>query len=364
MLISLSVSEVVDICGPGRVEGQTTRAVVGLASLPRAEPGDLSFLGSAKYKAQVAATRASVVLVPDDFPGAPAEQQVFLRVANPSRALDRLCRHLEAQLWPRPETGIHPSACIDPSARLAAGAAVGPHCVIEAGVVVGERTWLEAGTFLGRNVRVGNDCRFFPGAKVLAECLVGSRVILHAGAVVGADGFGYDTVDGRHAKIPQIGTVILEDDVEVGANSTIDRARLSATVIREGTKIDNLVQIAHNVVVGRHCILCAQAGIAGTTTLEDYVVLGGQAGLGGHLTVGKGSMIGGGSGVTSDLPPGSKVKGSPPLPLFTEQRLHALRKRLPDLFKRVESIEEHLGLPSRREGPAGGAASGEAPAER
>jgi UDP-3-O-[3-hydroxymyristoyl] glucosamine N-acyltransferase len=352
MLLSLSVSEVMEICGPGRLEGSTSEMVRGIAALPQAGPGDLSFLGSSRYRPAVATTRATCVLVPEDFQGTPRENQVFLRVANPSHALSLLCRRLEVRLWPRPPAGIHPSAHIDASARVAASASIGPLCVVEAGAVIGERAWLEAGVFIGRGVTIGEDCRFHPGGKVLAECVIGNRVLIHAGVVIGCDGFGFETVGGVHEKIPQVGTVIIHDDVEIGANSTVDRARFSATVIGRGTKIDNLVHVGHNVVIGRGCILCAQVGIAGTTTIEDYVVMGGQAGLGGHLTVGRGSMIGGGSGVTSDLEPGSKVKGTPPLPLMTEQRINALRKRLPELFRRVAALEEKAGMSGGRSDPA------------
>lgn len=345
MLLSLSVSEVLEICGPGRLEGSTSETIRGIAALPQAGPGDLTFLGSSRYRAAVATTRASCVLVPEEHAGSPQPNQVFLRVPNPSHALSLFCRRMEARLWPRPPAGIHPSALVDASAEVAASACVGPFCVLEAGARVGERTWLEAGVFVGRGVSIGDDCRLHPGAKVLAECSLGHRVLLHAGVVIGCDGFGYETINGVHEKIPQVGTVIIHDDVEIGANSTIDRARFSATVVGRGTKIDNLVHVGHNVVIGRGCILCAQVGIAGTTTLEDFVVMGGQAGLGGHLTVGRGSMIAGQSGITSDLPPGSKVKGNPPLPLVAEQRINALRKRLPDLFQRVAALEHRLGRP-------------------
>jgi UDP-3-O-[3-hydroxymyristoyl] glucosamine N-acyltransferase len=185
-----------------------------------------------------------------------------------------------------------------------------------------------------------------PGVTVTTECILKNRVRLHAGVVVGSDGFGYEFVAGRHEKVPQVGRVVIGDDVEIGANSTLDRARFSETIIGEGTKIDNLVQIAHNVVIGRHCLICAQAGISGSTTVEDYVVVGGQAGLAGHLTVGKGSKIDGQTGVNSDLEPGSFVKGSPCLPYNLEQRINVLRKRLPELFRRVDEIATRLEKPS------------------
>ena len=163
---------------------------------------------------------------------------------------------------------------------------------------------------------------------------------LQPGVVIGSDGFGYELVAGRHEKIPQVGNVTLGDDVEIGANSTLDRARFSRTTVGEGTKIDNLVQIAHNVVIGKHCILCSQVGISGSTTLEDYVVLGGQAGIGGHITLGKGTKAGGQTGIAFDTPPGSYLNGTPAIPYMVERRLQILHQRLPDLFKRVEALEK------------------------
>jgi len=339
MTFSLSADELTAICGAGRLEGTTTESIRAIASLAQARPGDLTFLGNPKYRSAVATTQGTVVIVPEDHPGAPAANQVFLRVANPSLALARVCKRIEQQLWPRPAAGVHPSAVVDASASVAAGVTIGPLCVVEAGAVIGERTWLEAGSFVGRNARIGVDTRLYPGVKVLAECRIGDRVILQAGVVVGSDGFGYETVRGRHEKVPQVGIVTIGDDVEIGANSTIDRARFNTTLIGDGAKLDNLVQIGHNVVVGRHCIICAQVGISGSTTLEDYVVLGGQAGLAGHLTVGRGCKVDGQTGVNSDLAPGSFVKGSPCLPYNLEQRLNVLRKRIPDLFKRVDALE-------------------------
>lgn len=352
MTFSLSAEELAAICGPGRLEGSTTESLRAIASLALARSGDVTFLGNPKYRSAVATTQGSLVIVPEDHSGGPSTNQVFFRVANPSLAVALLCRRLEQQLWPRPPAGVHPSAVVDPSARIGSGVTIGPLCVVEAGAGVGDNAWLEAGVYLGRNVRIGADCRLFPGVKVMAECIVGARVILQAGVVLGADGFGYETVRGRHEKVPQIGNVIVGDDVEIGANSTVDRARFNATVIGEGTKIDNLVQVGHNVTIGKHCIVCAQVGISGSTTLDEYVVLGGQAGVAGHITIGRGAKVDGQTGVNSNLAPGSFVKGSPCLPYNLEQRLNVLRKRIPDLFKRVDALEAalHLGRTESKSG--------------
>ncbi len=342
MQIALSAAEIADIVHPLSTKGATSVTVRGLASLATAQVGELAFLGNAKYGSEVAATAASVVLLPLGYAGEPGVNQLFLLVQNPSLALARVCARLEQALWPRPAPGVHASAVVAPGARVAASATVGPLCVVEEGAVVGERTHLQAQVFLGRNARVGDDCWLMPGVVVAAECELHERVRLHAGVVVGSDGFGYEFVAGRHEKVPQVGQVIVERDVEIGANSTLDRARFSRTVVGEGTKIDNLVQVAHNVVIGRHCLLCAQVGISGSTTLGDYVVMGGQSGLAGHLTVGRGAQIDGQSGVRTDLAPGSKAKGSPSLPFQLEQRINILRQRLPDLFRRVGEMEAEI----------------------
>jgi UDP-3-O-[3-hydroxymyristoyl] glucosamine N-acyltransferase len=346
MELSFTAAEIAEIVQARATRGETRETVRGIASLGEARTGDLSFLGNPKYKPEVAATAASVVLLPADYVGDPKPGQLFLLLDKPSVGLARLCARVERSLWPQPAPGVHASAIVSPDARVAASATIGPLCIVEAGAVVGERTHLQARAFVGRRAEIGDDCWLMPGVTVTAQCVLKNRVRLHAGVVVGSDGFGYEFVGGRHEKVPQIGNVIVEDDVEIGANSTLDRARFSQTVIGEGTKIDNLVQIAHNVVVGKHCLICAQAGISGSTTVEDFVIVGGQAGLAGHLTVGKGSKIDGQTGVNSDIAPGSFVKGSPCLPYNLEQRINVLRKRLPDLFHRVDEIERRLEKPS------------------
>ncbi|HEY9250460.1 MAG TPA: UDP-3-O-(3-hydroxymyristoyl)glucosamine N-acyltransferase, partial [Rariglobus sp.] len=339
MQLAFSAADIAAIVQPVSVKGTTAATVQGIAALAVARPGDLSFLGNPKYKSEVVSTAASVVLLPPDYAGEPAPGQQFLFVEKPSVALARVCARIEQLLWPRPVPGIHPTAVIAADARIAASATIGPFCVIEAGAVVGERTYLQAQAFIGRNVSIGDDCWLMPRVTIATECVVGNRVRLHAGVVIGSDGFGYEFVQGRHEKVPQVGNVVIENDVEIGANSTFDRARFSRTVVGEGTKIDNLVQVGHNVVIGRHCLICSQVGISGSTTLEDYVVLGGQAGIAGHLTIGKGSKTDGQTGVNSDLPPGSFVKGSPCMPYNLEQRFNVLKKKLPDLFKRVDALE-------------------------
>jgi UDP-3-O-[3-hydroxymyristoyl] glucosamine N-acyltransferase len=342
MQVSFSPAEIAAIVRPVLERGATTETIRGVAALGEALQGDISFLGNPKYRREVASTRASIVLLPPGYEGEPSPNQSFLLVDNPSVALARLCSRIEQALWPKPAPGVHPTASVSPGAAVAASATVGPLCVVEADAVVGAGSHLQAQVFLGRGASVGEDCWLMPGSAVAAECILGNRVRLQPGVIVGSDGFGYEFVDGRHEKIPQVGTVVIGDDVEIGANSTLDRARFSRTLVGEGTKIDNLVQVGHNVVIGRHCLICAQAGISGSTTLEDYVVLAGQAGLVGHITLGRGAKVGAQSGVSRDVPPGASVFGTPSLPVMLEQRITVLRNRLPELFKRVAALEDRL----------------------
>lgn len=342
MQLQFTVAELSAIVSPQATRGTTVESIRGIAALSEAAAGDLSFLGNSKYKNDVATTRASVVLLPLDYLGEPATGQVFLFVDNPSLALARLCARIEQALWPKPAPGIHPTAVIDPSVQVPASATIGPFCVIEAGAKIGERVHLQARAFIGRHAVIGDDSWLMAGVTIVTECVVGQRVRMHPGVVIGADGFGYEFARGRHEKVPQVGNVVIGDDVEIGANSTIDRARFSQTVIGEGTKIDNLVQVGHNVIVGKHCMLCAQVGIAGSTVLEDYVVMGGQSGVSGHVRIGKGAKAGGQAGITANIEPGETVNGTPAFNYSLERRLVVLYRRLPDLFKRVDALEAQL----------------------
>ena len=245
-----------------------------------------------------------------------------------------------AALWPRPAAGIHPSAVVDPSAQIDPTATVGPLCVIEANVVVGPRTVLQAQAFLGRAAHIGADGWFMPGVHLATETHVGDRVKLHAGVVLGSDGFGYDSSSGKHLKIPQVGQVVIADDVEIGANTTIDRARFGRTWIGEGTKIDNLDMIAHNCVIGRHVIIVAQAGIAGSTRIADYTVVAAQVGIAGHLDIGgPGVTFTAKTGVTANIRTPGVYMGTPAQPMKEYQHQLVMLRRLPDLAARVKRLE-------------------------
>ena len=347
MTTSFTIAELASLTGANSVEGACVGPITGVAALAEAAPSDLSFLGNAKYADAVAASKAGAILVPLAFAGRPAAGQAFLRVDNPSYALALLCGVLESRLWPRPPAGIHASAVVAASAKVDASAHVGPLCVIGEGAAVAAGAVLEARCFVGARASVGPDSWLKPGVTIGDYCVVGARCRLQSGAVIGSDGFGYEPVQGEIRRIPQIGNVVLEDDVEVGANSTLDRARFSRTVVGRGTKIDNLVQVAHNVRIGRQCLITAQVGIAGSTTLGDHCVLGGQSGVAGHLTLGDRVKLGAQAGLFEDVPADGFMNGTPAVPFGLERRLVVLSRRLPELFKKVDSLAASLDSAKR-----------------
>jgi UDP-3-O-[3-hydroxymyristoyl] glucosamine N-acyltransferase len=347
MTISFTIDELASLTGAKAVEGACVGPIKGVAALAEATSADLSFLGNVKYADAVASSRAGVILVPVAFAGKPAAGQAFLRVDNPSYALALLCGVLEARLWPRPPAGVHASAVVAATARVDASAHVGPLSVIGEGAIVEAGAVLEARCHVGARASVGPDCWLKPGVVVGDYCVLGARCRIQSGAVIGSDGFGYEPVNGEIQRIPQVGNVVLEDDVEVGANSTLDRARFSQTVVGRGTKIDNLVQIAHNVRIGRQCLITAQVGIAGSTTLGDHCVLGGQSGIAGHLTLGDRVKLGAQTGLFEDVPADGFMNGTPAVPFGLERRLVVLSRRLPELFKKVDSLAASLDSAKR-----------------
>jgi UDP-3-O-[3-hydroxymyristoyl] glucosamine N-acyltransferase len=333
----------------GTVEGDGSVRIRGLASLEEAGPGDLSFYGNPRYRKELATTRASAVLLPPDEPVSRADV-AWVRVASPHLAFARLLSvfHPGARLPP----GVHARAEVHPSARVDPSATVMALAVVEAGAVVGARSVLWPGSYVGEGSRLGEDCVLQPGAVVRERCVLGDRVVLQPGVVVGSDGFGFafDPAGPAHVKVPQVGTVRIEDDVEVGAGSCIDRATLGETFIGRGTKIDNLVQIAHNVRVGPLSILCAQVGVSGSTELGAGVVLAGQVGIVGHVQVGDGARVAAGSGVPHDVPPGETVSGAPAVQHALWLRQSAALKRLPELLREVRELRARLAaLESRKD---------------
>lgn len=342
MKIKLTVNEVLALDEKAKAEGNSDLSISGIASLSDAQPGDLSFLGNPKYKGEVPGSKASVILVPEDFEGSPQNDQLYIRTQNPSFLLAKLCRAIETKLRPKPKPGIHPSAIVEEDVQIDSSASVGPFCTIKSGAKVEAHAVLEAYTYIGRDVRVGESSYLMPRVTVYDYCEVGKECYINSGCVIGSQGFGYETVDGAHQSVPQIGNVIIEDRVDIGANTTIDRARFSSTKIGEGTKIDNLVQIAHNVTIGKHCIIVAQSGISGSSTLENYVVIGGQVGLVGHIKIGTGAKVGAQSGITKDIKPGEFYRGTPAMPYMLAQRVEVLKNRLPDFVERLKKVEKLL----------------------
>ena len=335
-----TVSQLAALVGGEVFSGSGDTPIDGPASLADAQPGEISFFAHPRYAHDLKQTRASAVLVPRDFAG--ETSAACIRVDNPSAAFTRITGEFVREPAPAP-AGVHPSAVVHPGAQVAPDASIGEQAVLMPGAVIGPRSVVMAGAYVGAGARLGTGCLLHPHAVVHHGCLLGDRVILHSGVVVGSDGFGYDTKDGRHVKIPQSGIVVVENDVEIGANTTIDRARFGRTFIGEGTKIDNLVMIAHNVVIGKHCIVCAQVGIAGSARIGDYVILAGQAGLVGHIRIGDGAIVGAQTGVSNDIEPGARVVGSPPRPIGEWKRSIVRVDRLAELYDRVKKLEPRAG---------------------
>jgi len=342
MKFSYQLEEILNIVGEASVEGQSDDDLCGIATLGQAQKGDISFLGNRKYRGKVDQSQASLILLPQDYEGKPKRSQIFLRLPKPSLALAQICAEIERKILPAPPPDIHPSAVIDRDAIVADSAYVGPFCHVAAGARIGEESILTAHVHIGTAAVVGERCRISPQVYIGDYCELGNEVLLSAGVVIGSDGFGYEFVEGQHLKIPQIGVVRLANRVEIGANTTVDRARFSETYIGEGTKIDNLVQIGHNVRIGKHCLIVAQVGISGSAELEDYVVVGGQSGITGHIKVGAHTQIGGQSGVSKTIPAESIIQGSPACDIHLYRRLTALQRKLPEFMHRIQALEKHL----------------------
>lgn len=319
--VALGLGEIAGAAGVSLPEGADPLAeITGTAPLEHAGPGDLAYMDNARYGEALAGTKAGACLVSPRFAAKVPASTIALVTRDPYRVYaGLLARFHPDAMRPRSQfaaEGVSPGSHVHPAARLEENVVVDPGAVIGPGAEIGSGTVIGPNAVVGPNVRIGRDCSIGAGTT-LSHALLGNRVILHPGARLGQDGFGFAMGAGGHLKVPQTGRVIVQDDVEIGANTTIDRGAGRDTVIGEGTKIDNLVQIAHNVVIGRHCVIVSGVGISGSTTLEDYVVLGGQVGVVGHLRIGMGSQIAGSSNVNRDVPPGSRWGGTPAKPVRT-----------------------------------------------
>lgn len=335
--MTLTLEQIAKLSG-GKVEGDPETKITGAASLAEATVHEVSFFNNPRYLAQLRKTRAAAVIVPRDF----SEQieAAVIRTPDPAKAFEQVV----TKFAPPPikfGPGIHPSAIIHPQAKLGDRISIQPLVVIEAGARIGSGAVVGAGSYIGHDVIIGEDCMIYPRVTIRERCRLGARVILHSGAVIGADGFGFEMTAQGQQKVPQIGIVQIDDDVEVGANTTIDRARFGRTWIQAGAKIDNLVQVAHNVVIGKDTVIAAQTGIAGSVRIGKRVMIGGQAGIIGHIEIADGTMIGAQTGVSKNLN-GGVWWATPSVPLKEAKVQLAWVRRLGEFFERVKKIEAKL----------------------
>lgn len=339
-MTGFTLEEIQKIIGAELV-GDPTLSVTGAGSIETAGATQVTFLSNPRYRPLLKDTSAAAIITTQENATIPGKN--YLLVSNPDSAF-QICIEAFYKKKKRPQaSGIHPTAVIDPSATLGKDLIIGPHVVIEAGATIGDRTRLDANVFIGHNVHIGTDCHLYPNVVVREECLLGNRVILQPGCVIGSCGYGYYTdKSGKHHKLNQIGIVEIQDDVEIGANTTIDRARFQRTLIGEGTKIDNLVQIGHNVQIGKNCLIVAQVGIAGSTKLGNQVILGGQVGVTGHIELKDNVMVGACSGVSKTLEAGKYI-GTPAEPATTYYRTQALLRQLSKSSKQLKKALKFLG---------------------
>jgi UDP-3-O-[3-hydroxymyristoyl] glucosamine N-acyltransferase len=320
------------------VMGDPQTVLKAFAPADRAQSGDLTFAENENYFGRADQSAASAIIVDGPFT---SKDKVIIRVRNARVAFARVLPLFfpEARFSP----GTHATAIVSPSAEVDPTAHVGPYCVVGANVQIGARAVLQGTNHVGANCRIGEDANLFPTVTIYPGCELGDRVRVHSGSVIGADGFGYVPDGGMHRKVPQVGSVVICDDVEIGANVTVDRGALGPTIIGKGTKLDNLVQIGHNVVIGENCLVVSQTGIAGSTRLGDYVVLGGQVGIAGHLKIGSRVSVGAKGGVMNSIPDGEKWFGAPAQPDRQAKRQIIALHQLPDLLRRIAELEAKLG---------------------
>lgn len=333
----MKLAELASLAGIALDGPEKEMEITGAASLDEAGESDISFFGHPRYAGALKRTKAAAVLVPADH-NEPI-RPVPLRVANPSAAFAAV---LEKFAPPQVafQPGVHSSAVVADDAEIHPSASIQPLAVIESGAKIGPGTVIGAHCYIGHQAVVGAHCQFHPRVSVRERCEIGDRVILHPGVVIGSDGFGYELLDGRHVKIPQTGIVRIDDDVEIGANTTVDRARFGRTWLQQGAKIDNLVQIAHNVTIGAHTILCAQVGISGSTKVGAYVTMAGKVGVNGHIEVGDAAVITAMAGVTKSVPPKEVLVGLPARPMKEYKTNFVLTHNIHKLYDRVKALEQ------------------------
>lgn len=345
LAVALTLSELARWVDGNIVRGEFDLSLTGMAALDAAGPGDVSFLGNERYHGQFLTTKAAAVIVPIGVIDGP-EKVALIAVENPSLAFATVVRHF-AVATRNFVPGIHPSAFVDPTVKLdPSKVRVQAGAMVLADAIIGNGSDIGPNCVIGDSVTIGQDCRILANVSIRERCVLGDRVMIQPGAVIGSDGYGYEFSGGRHVKIDQVGIVEIANDVEIGANTTIDRARFGKTVIGEGTKIDNLVQIGHNCIIGKHCLIVALTGIAGSARLDDYVTVAGQVGVAGHVTVGSKAILSARTGVTKSIPGGKIYAGNPAKPIREDMKLQALVNRLPKLLERLKTIEEKLKISS------------------
>jgi len=332
-----TLKEIAEFIG-GEIVGKDDIVITGVCGIKEAVPGDLTFLSNLKYQPFIDKTGASAIITSLEITSA---VKPIIRVENPSVAFTKAVALFSSCDVRRP-AGIHQTAFIGQDVTLGKNVGLGPHVVVEDNVSIGDNTVIYSGSFIGHHSKIGNNSLIYPNVSIREYSEIGSRVVIQSGTVIGSDGFGFVNVDGKYQRIPQIGIVVLEDDVEVGANVTIDRARFDKTVIGKGTKIDNLVQIAHNVIIGDNSIIVAQVGIAGSAHLGKGVTVAGQAGVAGHISLGDGVIVAGKAGVTKDVPAKTFVSGYPARPHKSAIRVNACMQNLPRLFETVEELTKKI----------------------
>ena len=341
--MDITLSQLVTLT-QGRLRcGDPDAVYSGMSSLDLAGPNDVSFLGNAKYAQQFALSQAGACLITAEIAEAPAGM-ALIEVANPTMAFSAVISFF-AQQEQEFTAGVDPKAHVDSTAKLdPSRVRIHPGAVIMAGAVIGDGTEIYPNTVVGPHARIGQNCTIYQNVSIRERCVIGDRVILQPGCVIGADGYGYEFSGGKHVKIPQVGIVEIGNDVEIGANTTIDRARFGKTVIGEGTKIDNLVQIGHNAQIGKHCLIIALSGIAGSSKFGNYVTCAAQVGVAGHLEVGDKAVLAARTGVTSNLDGGQVYLGNPAQPMKQELKVLAMMRRLPKLIDEVKALKKQLNL--------------------
>jgi UDP-3-O-[3-hydroxymyristoyl] glucosamine N-acyltransferase len=324
----------------GTVEGDPLAMVNHLAKIEEGAIGSLSFLANPKYEQYIYTTNASVVIVNNSLELTAPVKATLIRVENAYTSFSLLLEQYNTIKLNK--VGIEQPNFIHSSAKIGAEPYIGAFTYISQDVILGDNCRIYPGCYVADNVKLGNNVTLFPGVKIYFDCVIGNNVVIHSGAIIGSDGFGFaPNADGRYKKVAQIGNVVIEDDVEVGANTTIDRATMGSTVIRKGVKLDNLIQIAHNVEIGQNTVIAAQTGISGSTKVAENVILGGQVGIVGHITIAKGTQVQAQSGISRNITEeGKKWGGTPALPYNNNMRSNIVVSRLPDLEKRVNELEK------------------------